>query len=87
MKDRTFETCLRVDKREGKDDSRALGLDDSDNGWALNRRRKNGFENKYLDLRGGHTSPCPAVMSQRVVRSAGRPIGTGARISGSARID
>ena len=35
VKDRTSETCLHVDKRRSKDDSRVLGLDDSDYGWVL----------------------------------------------------
>lgn len=49
IKVRTLETCLHIDKREIKDDSRVLGLDDSVNGWAVNRKRRNRFENKYLD--------------------------------------
>lgn len=81
VKDRTSETCLHVDKRRSKDDSRVLGLDDSDYGWAVNRRRKSRFEDQRLDLRFGHTSPCPAAMSSRGVRSVCSRPGIWVRIS------
>ena len=72
-KDRTSETWLHVDKRRSKDDS--------DYGWAVNRRRKSRFEDQRLDLRFGHTSPCPAALSSQGVRSVCSQTGIWVRIS------
>lgn len=49
IKVRILEICLYIDKREIKDDLRVLGLDDLVNGWVVNRKRRNRFENKYFD--------------------------------------